>query len=47
VRAVRGHGRQAWHLLAMDEGHGYAKKDNQDYQFWTSLMFWEQTLLRD
>ncbi len=47
VRAVRAHGRQAWHLLAMDEGHGYAKKANQDYQFWTSLMFWEQTLLRD
>jgi dipeptidyl aminopeptidase/acylaminoacyl peptidase len=47
VRAVRSHGRQAWHLLAMDEGHGFAKKANQDYQFWTSLMFWEQTLLRE
>jgi hypothetical protein len=31
----------------MDEGHGFAKKANQDYQFWTSLMFWEQTLLRE
>jgi dipeptidyl aminopeptidase/acylaminoacyl peptidase len=47
VRAVRSHGGQAWHLLAMDEGHGFAKKANQDYQFWASLMFWEQTLLRE
>jgi len=21
-------------------------KDNQDYQFWTTLMFWEETLLK-
>jgi dipeptidyl aminopeptidase/acylaminoacyl peptidase len=45
VAAVRGQGREAWHLLARDEGHGFAKKVNQDYQFWTSLMFWERTLL--
>jgi hypothetical protein len=36
----------AWHLLGQDEGHGFAKKANQDYQFWTSLMFWQQTLLK-
>ena len=35
----------AWHLLAKDEGHGYAKKANQDYQFWIGLLFWQQTLL--
>jgi dipeptidyl aminopeptidase/acylaminoacyl peptidase len=45
VAAVRGQGREAWHLLGRDEGHGFAKKVNQDYQFWTSLMFWERTLL--
>jgi dipeptidyl aminopeptidase/acylaminoacyl peptidase len=43
--AVRGRGVVVWHLLGEDEGHGFAKKANQDYQFWTSLMFWEQTLL--
>ena len=45
VAAIRGNGGSAWHLLARDEGHGFAKKANQDYQFWTSLMFWEHTLL--
>jgi dipeptidyl aminopeptidase/acylaminoacyl peptidase len=47
IAAVRGHGREAWHLLANDEGHGFARKVNQDYQFWTTLMFWERTLLAD
>lgn len=45
VTAVRAKGRTAWHLLAADEGHGYSKKANQDYQMWTTLMFWEQNLL--
>jgi dipeptidyl aminopeptidase/acylaminoacyl peptidase len=46
VKAVRDNGGFAWHLLGKDEGHGFAKKANVDYQFWTSLMFWEQTLLK-
>lgn len=46
VKAVRNNGGFAWHLLGKDEGHGFAKKVNIDYQFWTSLMFWEQTLLK-
>lgn len=45
VAAVRANGVPAWHLLAKDEGHGYAKKENQDYQFWTSLLFWQANLL--
>jgi len=45
VRAVRAAGRTAWHLLGQNEGHGFAKKENQDYQFWVSLMFWEANLL--
>ena len=45
VKAVRANGRTAWHLLAQDEGHGFTKKVNQDYQFWASLMFWQQNLL--
>jgi len=45
VSAVRERGGRVWHLLAEDEGHGFAKKTNQDYQFWTSLLFWQQTLL--
>lgn len=46
VAAVRARGGQAWHLVARNEGHGFRRKENQDYQFWTSLIFWEQTLLR-
>lgn len=45
VKAVRANGGTVWHLLAADEGHGYAKKDNRDYAFWTSLMFWKRNLL--
>jgi dipeptidyl aminopeptidase/acylaminoacyl peptidase len=45
VKAVRANGRTAWHLLGQNEGHGFAKKENADYQFWSSLMFWQQNLL--
>src|SRR5687768_5973045 len=45
VRAVRANGRDAWHLVGQNEGHGFSKKENVDYQFWTSLMFWQQNLL--
>lgn len=45
VKAVRANGKEAWNLLAKDEGHGYSKNENQDYQFWTSLMFWQKNLL--
>jgi dipeptidyl aminopeptidase/acylaminoacyl peptidase len=45
VTAIRENGRAAWHLVGTDEGHGFAKKANQDYQFWASLLFWQQTLL--
>jgi dipeptidyl aminopeptidase/acylaminoacyl peptidase len=46
LAAVRQRGGLVWHLLGRDEGHGFAKKANQDYQFWTSVMFAEQTLLK-
>lgn len=45
VAAVRAKGRTAWHLVGMNEGHGFGKKENQDYQFWTELQFWQQNLL--
>ncbi|HEY0414735.1 MAG TPA: prolyl oligopeptidase family serine peptidase [Allosphingosinicella sp.] len=44
VKAVRANGGTAWHLLAQDEGHGFAKKANQDYAFWASLLFWQRNL---
>ncbi|VAV89099.1 FIG00684568: hypothetical protein [hydrothermal vent metagenome] len=45
IEAVRGKGRPAWHLLAKNEGHGFRKKANADYQFWASLLFWQKYLL--
>lgn len=45
VTAVRANGRPAWHLLAQNEGHGFRKKANADYQFWASLLFWQKYLL--
>jgi dipeptidyl aminopeptidase/acylaminoacyl peptidase len=45
VAAVRAGGRPAWHLIGQNEGHGFAKKENQDYQFWVSLLFWQANLL--
>jgi len=45
VAAVRANGRPAWHLLADNEGHGFRKKANGDYQFWASLLFWQKYLL--
>ena len=47
VAAVRANGRAAWHLIGQNEGHGFARKENLDYQFWTALMFWQQTLLAE
>ena len=47
IAAVRANGRTAWHLLGTDEGHGFAKKANQDYQFWANLLFWRETLLSE
>ena len=45
VAAVRSKGRTAWHLIGQNEGHGFGKKENVDYQFWTELMFWKANLL--
>lgn len=45
VKAVRAHGGSAWHILAQDEGHVYHKKENEDYYFWASMLFWKEMLL--
>tara|TARA_R110000824_G_scaffold303708_1_gene491466 strand:- start:6738 stop:8678 length:1941 start_codon:yes stop_codon:yes gene_type:complete len=47
VAAVRANRRPAWHLLADNEGHGFRKKVNADYQFWASLVFWQKYLLAE
>lgn len=47
IAAVRAKGGSAWHVLAKNEGHVFRKKENVDYYFWESVMFWRQTLLGD
>jgi dipeptidyl aminopeptidase/acylaminoacyl peptidase len=45
VAAIRANGGEAWHLVAADEGHGFAKKANSDYAFLAQLAFWKKHLL--
>ncbi|ANY21409.1 Prolyl tripeptidyl peptidase precursor [Tsuneonella dongtanensis] len=45
VAAIRANGHEAWHVVAADEGHGFAKKANADYAFLAQLAFWEKHLL--
>lgn len=45
VAAIRKNGHEAWHVVAADEGHGFAKKVNSDYAFLAQLAFWEKHLL--
>ncbi len=35
-----------WYLLANDEGHGFAKKKNADYQFYATIVFIQEHLLK-
>jgi hypothetical protein len=34
-----------WYLEAKDEGHGFQKKGNQDFQFYATIQFVKQFLL--
>jgi dipeptidyl aminopeptidase/acylaminoacyl peptidase len=34
-----------WYLLAADEGHGFVKKQNADFQFYAGVLFMKQFLL--
>ena len=47
VEAVKVNGVPVWSMVAADEGHGYAKQANVDYQFWATVLFWQKTLLGD
>jgi dipeptidyl aminopeptidase/acylaminoacyl peptidase len=42
---LKNNGMPVWFLMANDEGHGYAKKKNQDYLFYSTIMFVKQFLL--
>jgi len=46
VATVRKNGSPVWYLMAKDEGHGFAKKKNQDFQFYATVAFMQEHLLK-
>ncbi len=44
--ALKKQGTPVWLLIAKDEGHGYRKKANQDYQFYSTVEFLQEYLLK-
>jgi len=46
VKRVRENGTPVWYLRAENEGHGFRRKENADFQFYAMLRFMEQTLLK-
>jgi len=42
---MKNSGVTTWFLMANDEGHGYSKKKNQDFQFYATIMFVRTFLL--
>lgn len=46
VAAVRKNGRPVWYMLAKNEGHGFAKKENRDTFNELTVLFLQQHLLK-
>ena len=45
VAALKQRSVPVWYLMARDEGHGFRKKNNQDFQFYATILFTERYLL--
>ncbi len=45
VAKVKANNRPVWYLMAKDEGHGFRKKGNADFQFYATVLFVRQHLL--
>jgi dipeptidyl aminopeptidase/acylaminoacyl peptidase len=46
VKAIRDNGGAVWYLMAKDEGHGFQKKKNADFQFLSTILFLREHLLK-
>jgi dipeptidyl aminopeptidase/acylaminoacyl peptidase len=46
VETVRRNGTPVWYLLAANEGHGFARKENVDFYFYATVLFLQETLLK-
>lgn len=44
VAALRKRGKDAWYLLALNEGHGFQKKENRDLAILATFLFFQQKL---
>ena len=47
VAKVKQNGTPVWYLMARDEGHGFRKKNNVDYQFYSTVGFIRRYLLNE
>jgi dipeptidyl aminopeptidase/acylaminoacyl peptidase len=45
VERVAKNGTPVWYLMAKDEGHGFRKKENADFQFYATILFAQNHLL--
>ena len=45
VKSLEETGTPVWYLAAKDEGHGFQKKKNADFQFYTTVLFMQRYLL--
>jgi dipeptidyl aminopeptidase/acylaminoacyl peptidase len=46
VETVSKNGTPVWYLMAKDEGHGFAKKNNRDFLFYSTVLFVKEYLLK-
>ncbi|AFZ01133.1 S9 family peptidase [Calothrix sp. PCC 6303] len=46
VKTVQKNNVPVWYLMAKDEGHGFSKKKNIDFQFYATVMFVKEYLLK-
>jgi dipeptidyl aminopeptidase/acylaminoacyl peptidase len=46
VATLKKQGTPVWYLVAKDEGHGFAKKKNADFQFYSTVQFIREFLLK-
>jgi dipeptidyl aminopeptidase/acylaminoacyl peptidase len=45
VATVKRNGSPVWYLMAQDEGHGFRRKENADFQFYATVLFIRNFLL--
>jgi dipeptidyl aminopeptidase/acylaminoacyl peptidase len=46
VAKARANGVSIWYLRAENEGHGFRRKENADFEFFSTVLFMQQTLLK-